>query len=58
MEVLVKEFYMSAFEIALHRDHDISGLVGESGVAALQTPHQKLVDLSVPQEQALLPNPG
>lgn len=51
-EVLVKEFYMSASDIAFCRDYDIGGLVEELGFAAIQTLHQTLVDLYPPEEEA------
>jgi len=51
-EVLVKEFYMSASDIAFCRDCDIAGQAGEPGFAAIQTLHQRLVDLYPPEEEA------
>lgn len=41
-EVLVKELYMSASDIAFCRNYDITALAGEPGFAAIQTLHQKL----------------
>lgn len=49
-EVLVKEFYMSASDIAFCRDYDISGLTGQPGFAAIQSLHQKLVELYPAEE--------
>lgn len=51
-EVQVKEFYMSASDIAFCRDYDISGLAGEPGFAAMQTLHQRLADLYPQEEEA------
>ena len=51
-EVLVKEFYMSASDIAFCRDYDISGLAGEPGFAAIQTLHKRLADLYPQEEEA------
>lgn len=51
-EVLVKEFYMSASDIAFCRDYDISGLAGEPGFASIQTLHQRLADLYPQEEEA------
>lgn len=51
-EVLVKEFYMSASDIAFCRDYDIRGLSDEVGFAAIQTLHRKLADLYPPEEEA------
>lgn len=44
-EVLVKEFYMSASDIAFCRDYDIGDLAVEPGFASIQTLHEKLVEL-------------
>lgn len=51
-EVLVKELYMSASDIAFCRDYDIAGLAGEPGFAAIQSLHQKLADRYPPEEEA------
>lgn len=51
-EVLVKEFYMSASDIAFCRDYDINGLADEPGFAAIQTLHQTLATLYPPEENA------
>lgn len=51
-EVLVKEFYMSASDIAFCRDYDISGLADEPGFPAIQALHQKLANLYPPEEDA------
>lgn len=51
-EVLVKEFYMSASDIAFCRDYDIRGLADEPGFAAIQTLHQKLGELYPSEEEA------
>ncbi len=51
-EVLVKELYMSASDIAFCRDYDIGGLVGEPGFAAIQSLHQKLADV-YPRDDAV-----
>jgi hypothetical protein len=51
-EVLVKELYMSASDIAFCRDYDIAGLAGEAGYAAIQSLHQKLADRYPPDEEA------
>lgn len=51
-EVLVKELYMSASDIAFCRDHDIAELAGEPGFAAIQSLHQKLADRYPPEEEA------
>lgn len=47
----MKEFYLSASDIAFCRDCDIGGLAGEPGFAALQSLHQKLADIH-PQDEA------
>lgn len=51
-EVLVKEFYMSASDIAFCRDYDIRGLSDEVGFGAIQTLHRKLADLYPLEEEA------
>jgi hypothetical protein len=51
-EVLVKEFYMSASDIAFCRDYDISGLANEPSFAAIQSLHQTLADRYPPYEEA------
>lgn len=49
-EVLLKELYMSASDIAFCRDHDIAGLAGEVGFAAVEALHQKITQLYPPEE--------
>lgn len=51
-EVLVKEFYMSASDIAFCREYDIGGLAAEPGFTAIQTLHHKLADLYPSEEEA------
>lgn len=51
-EVLVKELYMSASDIAFCRDYDIAGLAGEAGYAAIQSLHQKLAGRYPQEEEA------
>lgn len=51
-EVLVKELYMSASDIAFCRDYDIAGLAGEPGFAEIQSLHQTLADRYPPDEEA------
>ena len=52
-EVLVKELYMSASDIAFCRNYDISELADEAGFAAIQMLHQKLADLYPAEEEAV-----
>ncbi|MCO6409482.1 hypothetical protein [Hoeflea alexandrii] len=49
-EVLVKEFYMSASDIAFCRDYDIRDVCDEIGFGAVQSLHQRLADLYPPDE--------
>lgn len=51
-EVLVKELYMSASDIAFCRDYDIAAMADEPSFATIQSLHQKLADLYPPDEEA------
>ncbi|TNE62515.1 MAG: hypothetical protein EP341_00140 [Sphingomonadales bacterium] len=51
-EVLVKELYMSASDIAFCRDYDIRNVCDEVGYAAIQSLHQTLADRYPPDEEA------
>lgn len=49
-EVLVKQFYMSASDIAFCRQYDIRGLSDEVGYTAIQALHEALATLYPPEE--------
>ena len=49
-EVLVKQFYMSASDIAFCREYDIRGLSDEVGYTAIQALHEALATLYPPEE--------
>lgn len=49
-ELLVKEFYMSASDVAFCRDYDIAGLCDEPGFAAIAALHGALAALYPPEE--------
>lgn len=50
VEVLVKQYYMSASDIEFCRSFNIEVLQGEAGYAAMQALHQKLSELYPPEE--------
>lgn len=49
-EVLVKQFYMSASDIAFCREYDIRGLSDEVGYTDIQSLHEALATLYPPEE--------